>query len=157
MPFQPLPDNGPKRPGSTDIGLLVIRFFTAATFGYYQLLDLLGEARARVWEKAEWSLVDRFVELGLPVPGVLAPAFVILLLVVLLAIVIGIFTRINALILFLLSAAILIVPLDLSPSLTPQALVLYLTVFVALALGGAGKASLDYRLAGRKKRKTGAA
>lgn len=155
MPFQPLPDKGPKRPGSSDFGLWVIRFLTAATFFYYQLGNLLGKAKAHVWEKEEWDLVTKFTELGLPVPGIIAAAFVLLLLLALVAIVIGIFTRINAIVLLVLTAAILIIPLDLSSSLTPQTLVLYITVFLGLALGGAGRASLDYRLAGRRKKKSG--
>ena len=82
----------------------------------------------------------------------LATAFVIILLLSLIAIVIGIFTRINALILLLATIAILIVPLSLSPSLTPQTLVLYITVFLGLVLGGPGKASLDYGLpVGKRK------
>lgn len=156
MPFQPLPDKGPKRPGPPDFGLLVIRVLTVATFSYYQLLELLGEAKGRVWEKAEWDLVDQFQELGLPSPAVLSVVFVILLLIALISIVIGIFTRINALVLLVIMAGILMVPITFSPSLTPQTLVLYIAVFLGLALGGAGKASLDHRLAGRRKKKSGA-
>jgi uncharacterized membrane protein YphA (DoxX/SURF4 family) len=155
MPFQPIPDKGPKRPGSSDIGLFVIRLLTAVTFSYYQLLGLLSKAKNHVWDKAEWDLVTKFLELGIPVPGVLATVFVTLLLLSIIGIVVGIFTRFNALFLLLSTIAILIVPFSLAPSLTPQALVLYIAVFLGLLLGGSGKASLDYRLAGRKKKKAG--
>lgn len=154
MPFQPLPDNGPQRTAASDVGLFVVRLFTAVTFFYYQLIEQLGQARNYFWEKAEWDLVNQFTDKGLPLPGVLAVAFVIVFALSLAATTVGIFTRINALILLVLAGAILILPLDLSLSLNPQALVLYIGAFLGLALGGAGRASLDYRLAGRKSKKT---
>ena len=43
--------------------------------------------------------------------------------------------------------------LNLSPTLNPQTLALYLGVFLGLACGGAGRISLDHLLAGRRARK----
>tara|TARA_R110000850_G_scaffold255885_2_gene381764 strand:- start:1149 stop:1613 length:465 start_codon:yes stop_codon:yes gene_type:complete len=150
MPFQPLPDKGPGKPNSSDFGLFIVRSISAAAFVYYQLLDQLSLARLFVWDKAEWDLANQLNELGLPVPGVLSVALIILLLIAFLGIVVGIFTRINALILLFLTAFIFIVPLNLSPTLTPQTLVLYLALFLGLAFGGAGRVSLDFLMAGKR-------
>lgn len=157
MPFQPLPDNAPPKPELSDAGLLVVRATAVLAFLYYQLAGMLDAARSYIWERTEWDLGDRFAELGLPFPGPIAVAFTVVVAAALAGILVGIFTRINALILLVASAAILFLPLELSPSLTPQASLLYLGVFFGLALGGAGRLSLDYRLAGRKARKRGAA
>lgn len=153
MPFQPLSDNAADKSNTIDVGLLVLRLVASAAFVYYQLFDQLGRARAFVWEKAEWDLPDRLAELGLPFPGILAVFYIALLTIALLAIAVGFFTRFNGIVMFVLAAFALVAPLELSPTLNPQTLVTYLTIFLALTIGGPGKLSLDYILAGRKARK----
>ena len=153
MPFQPLTETGPDRPGFTDLGLLILRFVAVFSFVYYQLIDQLGNARSYVWDKVEWDLSERFTDLELPFPGILASVYIAIFAICLFSVLVGFFTRINALILVVLAAAALVAPLELSSRLNPQTLVVYLAVFLTLAVGGAGKLSLDYFLAGRKARK----
>ena len=151
MPFQPLPDQSPEKPNSSDFGLFIVRFISVSAFVYYQLLDQLNLVRLFVWEKAEWPLIDQIRDMNLPMPELIAPTLIIVLAISLFGISLGIFTRINSLILFILTAFILLAPLDLSPTLTRQALVLYLALFLALACGGAGRVSLDYLMTGKKR------
>tara|TARA_R110002096_G_scaffold40688_25_gene110415 strand:- start:2642 stop:3106 length:465 start_codon:yes stop_codon:yes gene_type:complete len=151
MPFQPLPDQSPEKPNSSDFGLFIVRFISVSAFVYYQLLDQLNLVRLFVWEKAEWPLIDQIRDISLPMPELIATTLILALAISLFGISLGIFTRINSLILFILTAFILLAPLDLSPTLTRQALVLYLALFLALACGGAGRVSLDYLMTGKKR------
>ncbi len=153
MPFQPLTDNAADKPTSIDFGLLVLRFVTVFAFAYYQMIEQLGKARAYVWNKTEWELSQRFGDLELPFPGIFASGYIAVFTFCLLAVLVGFFTRFNAMIIFVLASAALVVPLELSARLNPQTLVVYLAIYLALAIGGAGKLSLDYFLAGRKARK----
>jgi len=153
MPFQPLSETSSEKPAAVDFGLLILRLVAAAAFVYYQLISLLEGARAYVWDKSDWGLADRLSELSLPFPGVLAIMFVAWFAISLLAIALGFFARFNALVVFVLAGFALVAPLELSATLNPQTLVVYLAIFFAFAVGGAGKLSLDNLLAGRKARK----
>lgn len=153
MPFQPLPDTGPAKPQSPDLALLVIRFFAALAFLYYQFYEQVRNAINFVWSKTEWDLVSQLEEKSLPFASLLTVVVVALMSIALIAIALGIFSRINGLIAALITGFILIAPLDLGTRLNPQALVLYLAIFLGITLGGAGKISLDYHLAGRKAKR----
>ncbi|MEM9282950.1 MAG: hypothetical protein AAGA96_14070 [Verrucomicrobiota bacterium] len=153
MPFSPLPEQSSDKPKSSDFGLFLIRCISVLAFFYYQLIDQLNQARLFIWEKAEWRLVDQIAEMGLPLPGVIATVFILLLAVSLLGLAGGIFTRINALILFALTTLALISPIDLSATLNRQAIVLYLALFLSLACGGAGRVSLDFFMTRRARKK----
>lgn len=156
MPFQPLPDTGPEKPKASDFGLLLVRVLAAAIFVYYQLFDQLIYALRFVWEKESWDLMDQLSDKGLYYAGPVAVVMIIAFALSLLGLVAGVFTRINALILFVLTGFIFITPLELSATLNPQSLALYLSLFLAFACGGAGRISLDYFMAGKKaKRKNG--
>ncbi len=89
----------------------------------------------------------------MPYPGPVGIGMIVLFGFGYVAILLGFFTRINAIILFVLTGFVLFAPLELSVQLTPQSLVLYLTVLLALIFGGAGYFSLDYLLVGRRVRK----
>jgi uncharacterized membrane protein YphA (DoxX/SURF4 family) len=106
-----------------------------------------------VWDAGEWDLVGQLSEKGVTAPPVVALASVATLTISLLGVCIGIFTRINALILALLIGFILLAPIILSATLNPQSLALYVGLFVALAIGGGGRLSLDYALANRRERR----
>lgn len=153
MPFQPLPDTGPENPHLPDVALFIIRFFAALACFYYQFYEQVRNAVNYVWSKTEWDLVTQLGDKGLPLPQYLAVVAVALMTIALVAIALGIFSRINGLIAALITGFILVAPIDLSTLLHPQALVLYLAIFVGITLGGAGKLSLDYRLAGRKAKR----
>lgn len=156
MPFRPLPETGPEKPQSPDLALLMIRFVAVVSFFYYQFIEQIRLAVQFVWNKVDWGLVDQVADKGLPFPGVISVAAVLVMAASLLGVALGIFSRINGLILTVLTGIILIVPIDLSTRLSPQSLVLYLAIFLGIALGSAGRLSLDYQLAGRKAKKKGA-
>lgn len=153
MPFQPLPGNGPAPPHPGDFGLLLIRIMAVAIFFYYQLANQMVLGIDFVWDAGEWDLVGQLSEKGVTAPPVVALASVATLTISLLGVCIGIFTRINALILALLIGFILLAPIILSATLNPQSLALYVGLFVALAIGGGGRLSLDYALANRRERR----
>ena len=153
MPFQLLPDTGPEPPLPSDFGLLIIRIITVAIFFYYQHVAQMALGIDFVWDAGEWDLVTQLTDRGLPSPAVLALVSVAVLTISLLGLVLGIFTRINALILALFVGFILLAPIILSATLNPQALTLYLGLFIGLALGGGGRLSLDYALANRRERR----
>jgi uncharacterized membrane protein YphA (DoxX/SURF4 family) len=153
MPFQPLPDTGPEKPHPGDFGLLLIRIITVAIFFYYQLGTQLALAIDFIWDAGEWDLVTQLTDKGSPAPNVVALLSVAILTIALLGVLIGIFTRINGLILTLLTGFILLAPIILSATLNPQSLALYVGLFAALALGGGGRLSLDYALANRRERR----
>lgn len=153
MPFQPLTENEPSRPHSGDATLLAIRILLPLAFAYYQLVDQLDLARLYIWEKADWTLVDSLAELGTPVPGVLAVVSVLLLLVAFLGLAVGVFTRINALLLFVLIGAAFLFPLEISRTLSPQTFVLYLSVLLGILIGGGGRLTLDHHFSARREKK----
>ncbi len=153
MSFQPLPDTGPEKPHSPDVALFLIRVIAALAFFYYQFYEQVRHAIDFVWSKTEWDLVTQLADKGLPAPNILTVVLVALMAIALVAIALGIFSRINGLIAAIITGFILVAPIDLSTLLHPQALVLYLAVFIGITLGGAGKLSLDYRLAGRKAKR----
>ncbi len=156
MPFQPLPDSGPEKPKSSDFGLALVRLLSSAIFFYYQLADQLMSAKKFIWEKVEWDLAEQLAGKGLHYSGSIASAIILAMALSFLGLVFGIFTRVNALVLLVITGFIFITPLELSTTLNPQALALYLSIFLAFACGGAGRVSLDYFLAGKKaKRKNG--
>lgn len=153
MPFQPLQDSDPDQPRPADLGLLVIRLLTVAAFTYYQLATQSGLALGHLWDGVEWSLVAQLTELGTPAPSAVAAVATGLCAANLLGLLFGFFTRINALLLALMTGFVLFSAVSLSPTLNPQALVLYLAVFIGFACGGGGKLSLDFLLAGRRARR----
>ncbi|MEQ1841484.1 MAG: hypothetical protein ABL994_13835 [Verrucomicrobiales bacterium] len=153
MAFHPLPDSGPEKPKMIDLGLFIIRVFCVATFFYYQLRDQLSHAQNYIWDSGEWNLIEQLGGKGLPLPHVVAVAAVSVFAISLLGVLVGILTRINALLLTLMTGFVLLAPLILSPTLNPQSLALYIGVFAGLASGGGGRLSLDYFLADRRAKR----
>ena len=153
MPFQLLPDNGPEKPLPSDFGLFIVRFISSGAFVCYQLMEQLRLGSLFIWEKADWELINEIATRGLPMPAAIGVTLVLLLTTALIGITVGIFPRINTAILFGLTTFTLFGPLHLSPSLKPQSLVLYLTLFLTLVCGGAGRVSLDYLLTRKKTEK----
>ena len=153
MPFQPLQDSNPDKPRLADLGLLLIRLLVVATYVYYQLLAQLKLTVAHVWDGSDWDLVGQLAQLGVPSPDIVAAASIALQSTALLGVVVGFFTRINALLFFLMCGFVLFAAIPLSSGLNPQVLSLYLAVFLGLACGGGGRLSLDHLLAGRRARK----
>src|SRR5690606_26080659 len=119
MPFHPLQDDSTDKPRLADLGLLVIRFLSVATFSYYQLAGQLGRALAHVWDGTAWDLAEQLAGRGLPVPGVIAAAAVVLAATTLLGALLGFLTRLNALVFALLTGFVLLSGITLSPTLNP--------------------------------------
>lgn len=153
MLFQSIEESDPDRPRLADLGLLVIRLFAAASFAYYQLARQFHLAVDFLWDGADWELIGQLAGRGFSSPEGMAVAAIGLQIMTLLGVVLGIFTRISALLFALMTGFVLFTPITLSPSLNPQALVLYLSIFLGLACGGAGRLSLDHLLADRGARK----
>ena len=152
MSFRSLEEPESASPHLADAGLLLIRVFAVFAFFYYQLAAQLREAFARFWEGAEWDLVGQLEALHLPAPGLSAALGAGILALALAGVATGLYTRLGA---FLALVAVLFLLLSgvvLAPSLTPQALVLYLGIFAGLTAGGGGRLSLDHLLAGRRRR-----
>lgn len=150
MPFNIMSDTEPDNPNGLDVGLLFLRWIGIIALMYYQVWDQVVNAARYLWNKTEWDVVDQFQSLSIPFPGPLAVSFLFLLTIFCVGIALGILTRMCSTALLLFMGFILVAPIDLSKSLNPQTLVLYMGVFLTLLLGGAGKLSLDFLLAGRK-------
>ncbi|MBU6179347.1 MAG: hypothetical protein KGR69_06765 [Verrucomicrobia bacterium] len=153
MSFQPLQDSDPDRVRPSDLGLLVIRVLTVAAFTYYQLAKQLGLALGHLWDATDWNLVTQLTERGVPSPSAVAAVATGLSAANLLGLLFGFLTRINALLLTLMTGFILFSAVSLSPTLNPQALSLYLGVFAGFCCGGAGRLSLDFLFAGHRARR----
>ena len=119
MPFHPLQDSKSDHSQLADLGLLVIRLLTAATFAYYQLVHHLQLALAHLWDGSEWNLVSQFTERGFPLPSILAASAIGLFAANLLGFLLGFFTRFNSLLLALMTVVVLLSAISLSPPLNP--------------------------------------
>jgi uncharacterized membrane protein YphA (DoxX/SURF4 family) len=137
----------------SDFGLLIIRLLVVAAFTYYQLADQLALAHGYLWDANGWNLIAQLSERGVPAPPIVATVATGLCAANLLGLLFGFFTRINALLLVLMTGFVLFSAISLSPTLNPQALSVYLGVFAGFSCGGAGKLSLDFVLAGRRARR----
>jgi uncharacterized membrane protein YphA (DoxX/SURF4 family) len=67
--------------------------------------------------------------------------------------VVGIFSRVNALVLTVLVGFAFVGHLEFSRMLNVQSAVLYLVVFLGLLWAGGGRISLDHLLSGRRSRR----
>ena len=152
MPFQFSKNQNPESPLAPDFSLLIIRVITVLALGYYQIFSHLKSVWELLWEQKEWALIAQIEALKLPFPSAITTALILLLLLSMIALVIGIFTRINALVLLILLGFVLVAQLRLSLSLNPQTLVLYIGIMFALIFSGGGRFSLDFFLASRKAR-----
>lgn len=135
-----------------DFWLLALRIATAFCLIYFQTWDQAKMAWAFVWEKVPWTLVDQMSAASFPAANVLAPLLVCLLLIVALGLACGFLNRIVSLIGVLICGLVLVTELELSPTLTSQALVLYCSILLVLVFAGGGRISLDALLTRRKIR-----
>jgi len=127
-----------------DFGLFLARLLTACSFFAYQLLDNLRACWNYVWSRTEWDLLPQLEGLQIPYPATFASGLLLLLSIGFLGLVLGVFARASAAITMGLLGFVLLALLDLSPTLTPQAIVAYLIVMLVLIAGGPGKFSLDW-------------
>jgi len=137
---------------SNDLCPLVLRFTAGLTMLFFQGWHQSIRAWSFVWDKKSWSLVDQLTELGFGYSGFIATSLIVLCTVLSIGLITGIYTRICAFLLFALMVFILIVPVELSGSLTVQTLLLYVGISITLILSGGGRISLDHLLTKRKRK-----
>ncbi|MFK5922109.1 MAG: DoxX family protein [Verrucomicrobiota bacterium] len=133
-----------------DLGLLILRLSAGLPLLYFQGWHQSFRAWAFVWEKKSWSLMEQFKELGFAAPGFFATAVILLCVVLSLAVIFAVYTRISAFLLLVLITFMLVVPVEISGSLNAQTLLLYAGMACALIFTGAGRISLDHLLTRKK-------
>lgn len=138
--------------GSEDFWLLLLRGFVVFGMVYYQVVPHVPLAWSHLWKETPWGLIDQFASVGLPAPSAVAVAFLVLLMISLLGLALGFVVRISAALFLVLVTLVLFTPLDLSPTLLSQTLMLYFGLGLCLLLAGGGLISLDGLLTRRKNR-----
>lgn len=152
MPFRFSNNKNAETPRAPDFALLIIRVISMVALGYYQIFNHIKSVWEFLWEQKNWELITQVEKLGIPFPTAIAVTLIFLILLSMIGIFIGIFTRVNALFLFVLLGFVLVAPILLSHSLNPQTILLYLGMLFALVFSGGGQFSLDKFLAMRKAR-----
>lgn len=132
------------------LGLLALRFAIGVPMIYYQGWHQSFRAWTFIWEKKSWSLVTQFEELNYPTPEGLAISLTVLFLLLPLALITGVYTRICALLFLIMVIFLLPTPIEFSGNLNSQTLLLYAGMAFTLILAGAGQISLDQLLTKRK-------
>ncbi len=100
----------------------------------------LAPAWRFVWDKQPWAFVEMIAETGTPFPAVVAPVYILVVSLAILALVLGLITRVSAIILTIL--AVLAFPTAYAVGFAETGL-LYLLIFGAIVLLGPGILSLD--------------
>ena len=149
-PREPIDPN--RGVSSWDFWLLILRAFVVFGMIYYQVIPHAPLAWGLIWKETAWDLVDQFSKIGFPYPPVTAVVFLVLLMISLLGLGLGFVVRINAALFLGLVVLVLFAPLDLSPTLLSQTLMLYIGSGFLLILSGGGLISLDGLLTRRKNR-----
>ena len=135
-----------------DLGLLTLRFVTGLPMLFFQGWHQSFRAWAYVWDNKSWPLIEQFEKFGFAIPGFFATTLVIACTLCSLALLLGLYTRFNALLLLVLMLFILIVPVELSGNLNVQTLLLYAGLSLTLLFFGSGRISLDHLLTRRKRK-----
>jgi putative oxidoreductase len=130
------------RPAVAD---LVVRVAAGALMAWYHGVHKVVEAIAYFRDGTPWKLVDEIAELGLPLAVPNAVIATVVQTVGGVLVCIGLFTR-PAAALVAGSLAVAVYQ-NLHAGRDPQLTLLYLAAFVAIALAGAGRWSVDARLA----------
>ena len=100
-----------------------------------------------LWDGQAWGFVDLIAETGAPLPGIVAPAFFLVSLLAVVSLVLGLITRVSAVV--LTGLAVLAFSTAYGLGYAENAL-LYLLIFGAIVLLGPGVLSLDAILTYRK-------
>ncbi len=131
-----------------DVGLLLLRIGAGLTLGLSHAWQHLILGWNHIWKKEAWSLVDLLQEWGLPAPMVLASIASVIFALCSLGLVLGVLTRLSALLLLVCAVTGLAFTL-FSPS--AEMLWLYATIYAVLFICGPGCFSIDFLLNRRKK------
>ncbi len=136
-----------------NVGFFFLRASTVVTLSYYELALHLQKAWNNVWKEEEWGLVDQFVNLNLPLPGAVAVAIVLTAFLSAIGVFWGFLGRINAAILILILGFLLGANVQTSDNFTPEVIVLYMIILMALVITGSGRYSMDYLLTTQRTRR----
>jgi hypothetical protein len=135
---------------SRQIGLLVLRLTVGGSLLYWQISRQLPAAWSHIWQKTEWELPGQLAGLGFPLPLPLAIALILLVFLTAMAIMLGLLTRLSAV---LLSSVCVITALLYRhyPQVVQPALLLA-GACCAICLCGAGHLAVDRLLRSATRR-----
>jgi putative oxidoreductase len=130
-----------------DLGNLILRVVTGASVIIFHswarvvgMVKFLGSGK-------HWGFIDMLQKVGLPLPGFFAILVVLVEFIGSIFIILGLFTRISAIGLALV--LIFAIYFQIVTKASVELSLIYLSIFIFLALAGAGKFSLDSK-SGRK-------
>jgi putative oxidoreductase len=129
-----------------DLGNLILRVVTGASMiifhSWGKIVGMVNFLNGK-----HWKFVDTVQMMGLPLPVLFAIIATLIEFIASILIILGLFTRISAIGLALVM--LFAIYLHIITKTSVELALIYLSVFVFLALAGAGKFSLDARI-GRK-------
>jgi putative oxidoreductase len=129
-----------------DLGNLILRVVTGASMiifhSWGKIVGMVNFLNGKYWK-----FVDTVQMMGLPLPVLFAIIATLIEFIASILIILGLFTRISAIGLALVM--LFAIYLHIITKTSAELALIYLSVFVFLALAGAGKFSLDARI-GRK-------
>ena len=129
-----------------DLGNLILRVVTGASMiifhSWGKIVGMVNFLNGK-----HWKFVDTVQMMGLPLPVLFAIIATLIEFIASILIILGLFTRISAIGLALVM--LFAIYLHIITKTSAELALIYLSVFVFLALAGAGKFSLDARI-GRK-------
>jgi putative oxidoreductase len=129
-----------------DLGNLILRVVTGVSMiifhSWGKIVGMVNFLNGK-----HWKFVDTVQMMGLPLPVLFAIIATLIEFIASILIILGLFTRISAIGLALVM--LFAIYLHIITKTSVELALIYLLVFVSLALAGAGKFSLDARI-GRK-------
>jgi len=129
-----------------DLGNLILRVVTGVSMiifhSWGKIVGMVNFLNGK-----HWKFVDTVQTMGLPLPVLFAIIATLIEFIASILIILGLFTRISAIGLALVM--LFAIYLHIITKTSVELALIYLSVFVFLALAGAGKFSLDARI-GRK-------
>jgi putative oxidoreductase len=132
-------------------GHLMLRVVTALMLFWFHGWHKLLEAVAFIRTGESWRLVDEIAEMHFPAPAAIAFFATAAQFICSLLLTLGLFTRLNALVLAaILGGAVL---QNLLASRDPQLAILYTLILLCMAIWGGGRFSIDAILSSRLRPK----
>ena len=129
------------------LATLFLRAGAGAILAINHVIPELVPAWHFVWDSQPWGFVGMLAEMGTPFPALIAPAYILVASLAILALVFGLITRLSAIVLTIL--AVIAFPTAYAVGFAETSL-LYILIFGAIVLLGPGILSLDALLTYRK-------
>ncbi len=137
-----------------NFGILFLRFAAICSLVYYELALHLEKAWRSIWREETWGLIDQFENRGIPLPNAVSVAIILAAFLTGLGVLLGFLARVNAVILTVILAFLLLAQVQTSPNLTPEAVVLYIGILLTLTITGPGRFSMDHMLTAQRGRRS---